>query len=269
MAEGPGADDDDAKRTESFDDAMRTQPMAVRITTHAELVGVVRGVTARLESDPSLARLFAVNPVLALGETGVHLSPEMTDHVLRSIALPPAMREARERLAAVLRDASGEEPRPADPRWAAHLLFDVLQLTPRDTGGATPVYRSATDADTTARLAALLPHLPGSARVGPDGRLRTAVIVDDPVSSNRLDLDAPVPELPPAAAAPATLTPDEMWFYKDESALVRNAIIVALIDRAAIPMATPATFRAVRDGQATHPLAAWITGVRFPSVRHQ
>ncbi|HET9051828.1 MAG TPA: hypothetical protein VFO60_08995, partial [Candidatus Dormibacteraeota bacterium] len=156
-----------------------------------------------------------------------------------------------------------------DPVWASHLLFDVLHLTPRDTSGATPVYRPAFDAATTERLAALLPASGSASRVAGDGAVRTAVIVEDPVTPNRLDLDAPVPVLPPSSTRPAEVTPEEMWFYKDDSALVRNALLVALIDRSAIPMASPATFRAVRDGRATHPLAAWVTGVRFPSVKHQ
>lgn len=238
----------------------------LHVDSHRALLADARQIIARLQAQPDLIPLLGVNPVLALRAVGVTLTPSMADHVLRSFRLSPRARAECDPLVASLTDALGEAPKPLDPAWMARLVFEKLRLTPRDTQGQTPAYASALDAAATSRLARLLPAGGG----GTDGTSepRTAVRLVLPVTANRLDLSAPAPALPPLAETKTALTLEEAWFYKDESPLVLDALRLALIERTAVPVASAARFRQLREGQISHPFTTWITGAGFPTVKH-
>jgi hypothetical protein len=241
----------------------------IHVDSHRALLANARQIIARLQAQPELIPLLGVNPVLALRAAGVTLTPSIADHVLRTFRLSPQARAERDQLESSLTAALGETPKPLDSAWMANLLFEKLGLSPFDIQGRTPVYRPALDADTTRRLAQLLPRSGGGGEGSGSGEVRTALRLVLPETANRLDLDAPVPALAQAADTKSAVSLEEAWFYKDQNPLVRDVLRLALIERTAVPVASTARFRQVQRGEISHPFTSWISGANFGTVKRE
>lgn len=238
----------------------------VNITTHRELLAAVRVVAARLAASPEFSPMLAVNPVLALERYGITLTPELQDHVLRSIRHPPAVLARRQALEASLTTALEQTPRPHDSAWLASIVFNRFGLTPLQTAGAAPVYLPSPHAVILQRLEAIRPTYVRPASQVHKGGIRSTIAVapwSEPARS--FDLAAPVPALPPAAAAQAALSLEEAWFYKDANPLVRDLVELGAIMRTGLAFQLPDTFRKIAAGETPNGFRTWFRSIRFPA----
>jgi len=244
-----------------------TPPKPLKVTTHRGLVARRRHIIAAVAARPELLPMLALNPVIVFREVGVHLSPEIADHVLRSLQHPPAVRAEREGLVATFREKYGELPQPTDGAWVARWLFTVLGVAPLDTEGATPVYVDPIPADALERLQALRPARRRGKESGPEtsgaGRPRGMPLLRLPDSVLRLDLEAPARSLPPAADPPAEVTLEALWFYRGAHPSVPAMLRLGVIERGGVPIFSPDAYRKARSGERPSPLLRWITEVRF------
>jgi hypothetical protein len=241
---------------------------ALRVGSHRELVVRQPEIVRRLHAHPELALMLFINPVLAFRDFGIELSPEMADHVLRSLQHPPRLRARRDELEASLTRALGTPPRPEDPAWLARTLFGQLQLPALDTSGHAPVYRSPLPPDAIERLEKVRPRFRNQRGDRPR-RLGGMVVrlKEWHPSARRLDLDATIPELPWAAAAPASLTLEELYFYKDMSPVARELLELGIIRRRAFPVQSGDSYRRIKRGEKASAFRGWLTALRFPALR--
>jgi hypothetical protein len=236
----------------------------LELKEHRALAGAFRKIAERIAADPAYSVMLAINPVLALEGYGVVLTPELRDHVLRTLQYRGPARERYEALVAQLTKALGGSPRPDDPAWLANLVFVQLGLPPRDTARAKPVYKAPPNAAALARIETLRPR-----RVVRYPHLRRSqvksVLAFAPwqEAQRSLDLDAPLPDLPHAATAPDRLTLDELWFYKDQHHLVRDVLEFGILQRSALRIHTPDAFRRIAAGQQRSAFRLWIRSIRF------
>ncbi len=223
-----------------------------------------REITRRLNENPRITVLLLVNPVLAFAEVNVKLTREVADHVLHTLRHPRRVRERLDALEGELREGLGEAPRPTDPAWLATALFDRLGLEPLDTADHTPAYRSAIAPEAMERLQQLRPTLVKRARMLPRPLKGTRLTVaPERHARRRLDLDAATPALAPVSKAPAGVSLEELWFYKDRHPLARKLLELGLIHAGGVRIHTPDGFRKIRDGQRVSPFRALVTGVRL------
>ena len=110
--------------------------MPIEIKEHRELRQHIREICTRFNDNPDLARLVLVNPILALEDVGVKLSPEAKKHIMDTLRFPARLEERKEELEAELK---GELKRlkfhaelPLTPDRRAELLFQVLKLEPAE-----------------------------------------------------------------------------------------------------------------------------------------
>jgi len=236
----------------------------VEIDSHTALMRVLPEAVRRVAADPAFSVMLLINPVLALERYGIRLSPALRRHVLHVLQHPPRVRERREALEASLAKALGEAPRPNDPRWMAKLLFAMRRLAPLETKGQAPAYRAAPNAAVVERLKARLPpatsRYEGTRRIARRGTIRLAPL---PPFAGRLDLAAPAPALPAAAAAPEAVMLEEAWFYKDLDPLVRDAVELGTIQRRGLDVQSPDSFRRIGEGQQAVAFRSWIRAVRL------
>lgn len=234
----------------------------ITVNTERELLAMAKPLAKRIAADPAFSVMLLSNPVLALQRYGIRLTPRLRSHVLRALRFSRPLAARHDALLASLTEALGEAPRPGDPAWLAALAFERRGLEPRNIKGLTPCYRSEDPGGVLARLDASRPaatarypqhrHIPVATRLG--------VAAPSP-SVRRLDLDARLPPLERARKAPATLSLEEAWFYKDD-ALVRDAVELGQIERRAFPFRTPAEFRAIERGERVDAFRAFIRAVR-------
>lgn len=245
----------------------RTGPKPLEVKTHRALVAKRRQIIAAVAEKPELLPMLAINPVLVFKEVGVQLSPEMADHVLRSLQHPPGIRAERERLVAELREELGEAPKPNDPEWVARWLFTTLAVAPVETEGARPAYVNAIPPDALERLRALRRPRASTDRTffeAPvDGRTAGAPLIRLPDSVLRLDLEAPVPALPLAQQRPDEVSLEALWFYRDAHPSVPAMLRLGVIERSAVPIFSPDAYRKAKTGERPSQLLRWIKDVRF------
>lgn len=245
----------------SKDDDATTSRLSV--TKHRDLIGRQRAIVARIEASPDAGALFFINPVLALKDVGVDLSPEMADHVLRALRHPQAQATRRTELETSLRKALGEEPQPNDAKWLARTLFQKLHVKPLATEGHQPAYVDPAAAD-AALIASMRPKIP---------KLETPTAVPVHGTSvqlapyrptvRRIDLGAPVPALAPAKHVPAEVSLETLWFYKDANATARDLLELGVIAKSALPVHSGDSYRRIKDGTKPNAFKSWITSVRF------
>ena len=208
--------------------------------------------------------MLAVNPVMALEAYGVKLTGEMRDHVLRSLKHPEAVKTRREELEASLEKALGEPPKPEDPAWMAHALFDLLKLRRSTSATASRPTRPPLNADILARLAPLRPK----PRVKyPPTRFKTIAsslgVVPWQEKARFLDLTAKVPDLPPAKTAPAQVSLEDAWFYKDKDPTAHDLVELGQIRRTGLAFHTPDRFRKIAAGETPNVFRSWFRTIRF------
>jgi hypothetical protein len=228
-----------------------------------------RAIIDRLRANPQSMRMLIINPVMAFADAGIKLTPSVANHVLHAVQYPPDVRAERTRLEQELKELLGRSPRPADSRWLADTVFGQLRVRPLDVDGASPVYRPSLDAETVARLVALLPTR-GVVTVEPTAEGASAPapapapLSFEPRSLRLLDLEAPVPAFPPAATTPTELTLVDLWFYKDSGPGLRQLLDLGILINSGVAIYPASEYRKIRDGQAQGELLSWISAVRIP-----
>ncbi|CAN7437767.1 hypothetical protein LJR225_002885 [Phenylobacterium sp. LjRoot225] len=236
----------------------------LEVKDHRGVAVAFRKIAARISEDPEFGVMMAINPVLAMERYGIKLTPEMQDHVLRAVRHPPRLRTRREALEAKLTEALGTPPRVDDETWLAQVLFDRLGLEPRMVGDAQPAYRPPLNAEVMTRIKPVRPagnkRYPGPRRLA----VRSSIGMKPwKEAVRRLDLGAAVPDLPPAAERPQSVTLETAWFYKDRHELARDLVELGQIQRMAFPIRTPEAFRKIASGEQPNAFRSWITSVRF------
>lgn len=242
----------------------------LEITTHRALLAQQHEIFSRLERRPDLAALMIVNPALALRAAGVSTSPEITDHILRTVQYPPALRERREQLIKELSEALGERPEPNAPAWVARALFELLKLPPLATEGLTPSYRAPLEADVLARLDALRPRpRPRDRYKRPRPRAGggSMQLAPPKATARRLDLDAKLPPLKQLPRPPERVELESLYFYKDSHPAARALLELAIIERQAFPIQSADGFRKVQRGETKSALHRWIGRISFVKGR--
>ena len=238
----------------------------ITIKSHRELFAKSKEIARRVEGDPEFSVMFLSNPVLALESYGIKLSRELQHHVLNTLRHPPKLRIRREELEAKLEEALGEPARPTEPKWMAGLVLKTQKIAPRTIGRREPAYKPPLNAEAIARLQAARPK--GGKRYATERRIgvKFTLQVALPKSAlRRMDLDAELPKLKRAAKAPARLTLEQAWFYKDDP-LVRDAVELGQIMRRGFPFRTPAEFRDIAEGKKVDAFRRFVGGVRLKEV---
>ncbi len=223
----------------------------VYIENHKQLLVMAKKLRERLGADPDFSVMLLSNPILALRKYGVRMTPEMEHHVLSTLRHPPKLRSRREELEEKLTKELGVPPKPDDPKWLAELVFKTRKRTPRSISKLEPAYKPALNAATIASLRSRAPkatkRYPGKRRI----KVRHSMgVVKGKQALRRLDLDAELPELKPLQRAPASLTIEKAWFYKDDP-VVRDAVELGVIMRRGFPFRNPAQFRDLAAGKRT------------------
>ncbi len=102
------------------------------LETHRDLRGSIRAISQRFNDDPDTARMLLVNPLLALEDVGVRLTPELKEHIVDALRFPPNVLERRDQLELELFDdlqALGVSYRvPLTEAQRADLILNVLKL---------------------------------------------------------------------------------------------------------------------------------------------
>jgi hypothetical protein len=236
------------------------EPAPIVVNSHRSLLAKREAMVAALQARPELLPLLAANPVLAFRDAGVTISPEVATHVLHALQYPPAVREERDRLVEELQVALGEAPRPRDATWLAGTVFDKLEVPPLETRGRQPVYVSAIPDDARERLQTLLPNRPRVPLPPRPGH-------HQPQPLRRLDLDAPLVEVPKAARRPKTLSLEALWFYRGAHRLIPSLLRLGVIESGGLPFLGPEGYRKAKSGESPNPLVGWVEGVQFPPPR--
>lgn len=108
----------------------------IRVETHRDLRRHIRVICRRFNSQPELARLLMVNPVFALEDAGVELTPELKEHIVSRLRFPPKLVERIAQLELELRaqfialGIDADLPLSAEAR--RHVLVDVLGVPPEE-----------------------------------------------------------------------------------------------------------------------------------------
>ena len=235
----------------------------ILIDRHRQLTVNQQEIFQRVNANPELSKLFLINPILALKELGVTFTPEITDHVLRSVRHPPSLLKRREELEQKLREALKEEAKPNDPKWVSGFLFTRLKLKPRDTSQKEPAYLEPLNAEILRHLQARRPKL----RQRPKGeRPRAGTVLSVAVwrpAVRRMDLNAKLPELKPAlGTVPEQVKLEELYFYKDHP-LAHDLLELGILQLRGFPIHSADSFRKIRSGEKRNAFNSWIKKVTF------
>jgi hypothetical protein len=236
----------------------------IALETHRDLIRHQAEIAARIAAEPQVSVMLLINPVLGMEQVGVRMSPEIARHVLHTIQHPTGLRTRRDELEEKLREALGEPPRPTDPAWNAHLLFELRKLPPLEIGAQVPAYAPPLGQEEGRKLHALRPaggvRYPQPRLLPPRARVSSVPWKE---SLRRIDLAAPAPECPRAHERPAAVPLEDLWFYKDLDALVHDALEFGVIQRRAFPIHTPDSFRQILDGRKANSFSLWIDRMGF------
>jgi hypothetical protein len=236
----------------------------IRIDSHRLLIARRKKIIEALVEDPDRAKLLFANAALAFKDSGVELSPAISNHVLHTVRQSAAATTRREHLTAQLRAALGVVPKPSDPEWLAKTLFTRMKVTPLDPTGHVPVYQPAIPSEIEAQLRMRL-----APRSRPRLPARTSASAPLPPPLWRLDLAAKVPALPPARVAPKAVSVEGLWFYLDAHELVRPLLELAVLERSVAPTLTREQYDAVKAGKPTGGFLDWIDTVTFAEAKPQ
>ncbi len=241
----------------------------IHIKTERDLVRYRRQIADLLQADPAAMRLLIINPVQAMRDVGILIAPKVANHILHSVQYPPAVRSQKTRLTHELTVALGGKPHPTDPEWLARTVFVQLKIPPVRTAGATPAYKAGLDSVEVRGIQSLLPTRGVTVDGVPQDPQHpvyapaTVPLACQPRTVQMLDLDAPVPSLPPAPA-PRNLSLTELWFYKQASPVVRQLLRLGIIENSGVVLHGPANYRQIRAGTMPNDLLQWMSEVRIP-----
>lgn len=241
----------------------------ITIKNHRELFVKSKEIARRVEEYPEYSVMFLSNPVLALEAYGVKLSRELQHHVLNTLRHQPRLRARREELEAKLEEQLGELAKPLDAAWMAGLVFQRREIAPRTIGKRVPSYKPALNAAAIERLQAARPA--GRQRYAGErlSKVRFSLkVAPERRAVRRMDLDADLPPLKPAAKAPARLTLEQAWFYKDDP-VVRDAVELGQIMRRGFPFRTPAEFRDIAGAKRVDAFRRFVRGVHLKEAAPQ
>lgn len=237
---------------------------SLAVGSHRAILGSFQQIATRINDDPQFSVMLLINPVLALQRYGVELAPEMQSHIFHTLQHRSVARSRRDELEASLTKQLGEPPRPDDAAWLAKILFQKLKLQPLDATGHSPVYKPPMNAELVSGLNAMRPKIPP--RYRSERRLTVQASVGQAKwrpAFRRLDLDAPVPALPPAAHAPMKIETQQLWFYKDSSQIVHDLLELSIIQHQGFFPETAEGFRQIAEGKKVNAFRAWNVSVRF------
>ena len=236
----------------------------ITITTHEELAAGYGEVARRFNENHALSSLLLINPVLAFKEVNVLVSTEISRHILHTMQHPPALKQRRETLENSLRESLQEAPQPNNPAWVAELLFTKLKITPLNISGQVPVYKPPINSEGIAAMQALRPQprQKNQVPVKQQGTFRIR-IREWNAAVRRMDLEAPVGELPSADEAPSEITLEDLFFYKDQNPLLRDLLELGIIQRRAFPFHSGDSYRKIKNGEKPNAFRAWIRSVKF------
>jgi hypothetical protein len=235
--------------------------VTLKIDSHRALLAKRKDIIGALVADPTRAKLLFANASLAFKDSGVELSPAISNHVLHTVRQSKAATTRREQLTAQLREALGVVPKPSDASWLAKTLFTTLKLTPLDTKGHQPTYQPSIPLPVQEKLRT---HLVPSTRPRLPARKSSTEAKELPW---RLDLDADVPSLGKARAAPKSVSLEDLWFYLDSHEVIRPLLELGILERSVLPTLTREQYEAVKAGRPTGGFIDWIDTVTFPEDR--
>jgi hypothetical protein len=81
-----------------------------------------------------------------------------------------------------------------------------------------------------------------------------------------MDLDAELPPLPSASAAPKKLSLEELYFYKESHPVARQLLELGIVQRQAFPIHSADSYRRIKRGEKSNAFRGWIRGIRFPDA---
>lgn len=73
-----------------------TEP--ITISVERDLRKNIRTINQRFNDNPDIAKLIVVNPILALEDIGIKLSPDVKAHIMERLHFPPKLRARRDEL---------------------------------------------------------------------------------------------------------------------------------------------------------------------------
>ena len=235
------------------------------LKSHRNLITFQAEIFQRVKDNPEEARLLVLNPVLAFAELGIQASPKMRRHILETIQHPTQVRQRRTELEEKLKEALGEMPSPNDPEWVSRFLFKTLKIKPLNIKGLRPTYRPLINEAGLQRLNNLRP--PSRKRYHYEASISAGSAVEvrqwQP-SARNMDLEAPLPELKRTRKAPAEITLEELYFYKDSHPLARDLLELGMIQRSSFNFHSRSNIRKIKEGKVANALYRWVKYVRFP-----
>jgi hypothetical protein len=239
----------------------------IELRDHRALAVAFRTLGQRIAESPEYSVMLAINPVLALEQYGISLTPELRDHVLRTLQHSGPVRERRDALEESLTEAIGERPRPTDETWLAETVFKKLGVAALDTAGVEPTYKPPLNVEILKRIAPVRP--PGTRRY-PNAR-RSKVkshLAMRPwrEAVRRLDLDARPPKRPQAKSPPETFTLEQLWFYKDQNSTLHDLLELGVIQMSGMRVQSPDSFRRIAEGERRDAFRVWVRSIRFKDL---
>jgi len=165
------------------------------IDSMRDLERLVPAIVKEINADQELALRAAANPLLALGELGYTLSPELRAEAARRVRFPRAALERLNGLADDISRLAGERVDPGSPPELERILFEKLKLPRVDLSQAPPYERKRPERPAVqAPLRA--PTRGAPTPVDPLERLRGAHQIIEPLLEYRR-IDASRPRLAP------------------------------------------------------------------------
>jgi hypothetical protein len=225
-------------------------------------------IQAAINSQPALSALLFVNPAAVLEDLGFEMTAEVRGHILHALGHGRVMGEEMESLQKRLIAGLGEEGQKlnfANPSHTARILFNLLKLQPLDTQHVQAPTRPAPQSGRIERLGQV--PQPRRKLSRPSARPVHAMSIAYPsyrAQFRVLDVEARLPELPVAAAAPERLSTEELLFYRDKHPLVPLLLRFQVLHHSQLPFRSAATYRDIRDGKQPNIFRSWIKAVFYP-----
>jgi len=112
----------------------------IEVASHRDLGRHRRVINERFNNDPEMARLLLVNPIYAMEDIGVRMTPEIRDHIIETLRFPSRLKERLATLENELQTGFQEvgfaEKLPLNGEQRARLVFEVLKLQPAEPEAA-------------------------------------------------------------------------------------------------------------------------------------
>lgn len=95
----------------------------------------IRNINQRFNDHPEIAKLILINPILALQDIGVTVTPEVKQHIMDSLRFPPKWIERREQIKQELETELAhygfKDKLPLTNATRSNLVFNIMKMKPR------------------------------------------------------------------------------------------------------------------------------------------